>query len=311
MTTNKNIIEIKNLNLNFGNNQFSLKNVNFTIKQSAFHGFVGSNGAGKTTIIRTIIGLYQNYDGEIFVDESNIRNFNNKFKIGYVPEIAQFYKSVSVKQYIYEYGKLSNLNNQEITERLNKWEETLNLKDLLHKKAANLSSGQKKRVLLAQALISEPKIMILDEPASNLDPQSREELFNILKKLVVENGITVFISSHILDELNRFIDSVTIIEKGEILYSGTIAEYETQFSGSLSQKWILNTSDNQKAVELINKKIKNVQMVKDKIELRAENDEVQIVLSLLTKNKISILEFKESKVELIDLYFEKINKGGK
>lgn len=299
----ENIIKIENLNFSFGKDDFALKNVEFSIKKGSFHGFVGSNGAGKTTIIRTIIGLYPNYKGSIKINDNEIKTNKHKFLVGYVPETAQFYATISVKSYLNEFAQLSNISKDKLQQILANFEPILKLKEIEKRKAASLSSGQKKRVLLAQALICDPKILILDEPAANLDPKARDELFNILKKLVNENNLTVFISSHILDELNKYIDSVTIIEKGQIRFTGPL----TQEKESIT--WNINTNDNSKAYSLIKKTYK-AQVLKDKITVSCELDKLQKIIQLLIKNKISIFEISQIKQNLVDLYFNKVDSKG-
>ncbi|SYV97168.1 ABC-type multidrug-like transport system ATP-binding protein [Mycoplasmopsis edwardii] len=218
---NNNILEIKNLSKIYKNNkeQTGIFDLNFAVQKGSFHAFIGENGAGKTTTIKSIISSYINYDGEIILNGHNIKNEKSRASLGYIPENAIFPKEITVFEYLKYLGLLTGQNKKELENKINEMLKEFDIENLKNKKPYNFSSGQKKKILLIQALLNDPEIIILDEPAANLDPTGRYQLFSLLKKLN-EQGKTIFISSHILSEIDKYVDSLTLIHKGHIVYSG-------------------------------------------------------------------------------------------
>ncbi|PZV99947.1 ABC transporter ATP-binding protein [Metamycoplasma auris] len=214
------ILEVNNLKKLFGKTNRGINSISFSVTDGDFHAFIGENGAGKTTTIKTIIGAYINYEGNILISNIDIKNAESKSIIGYIPEVADFPKELSVYEYLYNLALLSNIKKKEIKERIYYYLKLFNIENLVNDRPYNFSSGQKKKILLIQALIHHPKLLILDEPAANLDPTARYELFSLLKKLNNEEKITIFISSHVLAEIDKYVNSVTLIHNGNILYNG-------------------------------------------------------------------------------------------
>ncbi|AZZ65370.1 ABC transporter ATP-binding protein [Metamycoplasma phocicerebrale] len=213
------ILEIINLKKIFPKTDRGIKGINFSVNKGDFHAFIGENGAGKTTTIKSIIGAYCRYDGSIIINNINVKNAEAKSIIGYVPEVAVFPKDFSVFDYLYNLSILSNIPKEEAKNKINEYLKKFGIFDLLKERPYTFSSGQKKKVLLIQALLHNPKLLILDEPAANLDPTARYELFSLLQKLNKE-GITIVISSHVLSEIDKYVNSVTLIHNGNILYTG-------------------------------------------------------------------------------------------
>ncbi|MGX9358253.1 ABC transporter ATP-binding protein [Mycoplasma sp. 128] len=213
------IIEVKSLSKSYDKQNYAIKELNFDILPGKFHVFIGSNGSGKTTTIKSIVGAYANYEGQILIGGLKNTQAEAKAKIAYMPENPNFPKELNLTKYIYSFGLLSGLSKNEAKKRAEEIIEKLNIKSFANKKPINFSSGEKRKALLAQCLISQPQLMIMDEPAANLDPESRRELFNILNGFVAQNR-SIFISTHELHEVNRFTNYVTIIDKGNIVYSG-------------------------------------------------------------------------------------------
>ncbi|MBN0919492.1 ABC transporter ATP-binding protein [[Mycoplasma] gypis] len=213
------IVEIKNLSKSYDKKSSAIKSLNFNIEDGKFHAFIGSNGSGKTTTIKSIVGAYANFNGEILIRGHSNQEAIAKKYISYMPENPNFPKELNLYKYIYSLGLLSGLNKKDIETKTNEILQTLKIDKYKNKKPLNFSSGEKRKALLAQCLISNPDLLIMDEPAANLDPQARQELFSILNSFV-QNGKSVFISTHELNEVNKFVNYVTIIEKGTIIYSG-------------------------------------------------------------------------------------------
>lgn len=214
------ILEVKNLSKIYNKkDNRGIQNLNFSVPRGSFHAFVGENGAGKTTTIKSIINSFSNWTGQILIDNKDNKTAESKEKIGYVPENALFPKEIKTIDYLLSFALLSGMDKAKAKEKIKDMLTRLDIIDLINKKPYSFSSGQKKKVLLIQALIHEPDLIILDEPAANLDPSARYELFKILEDLK-NQGKTIFISSHILSEIDKYIDSLTLIHDGQIVFNG-------------------------------------------------------------------------------------------
>lgn len=218
------LVEIKNVTKKYkGRSSPAINQISFKIYPGHFHVFIGANGAGKTTTIKSIIGAYSKYkmDGEILIKGLSNQKIESKKHIGYVPEAALFPKKMTTMDYLVSMASLSGYSYKDskilAKELLNK----INMTSFAKKRPNTFSSGQKKKILLAQALIHNPEILIMDEPAANLDPIARNELFEVLIKLQQE-GKAIFISSHILDEIGKYATYATILDGGKIVFDGII-----------------------------------------------------------------------------------------
>ncbi|MGZ9432409.1 ABC transporter ATP-binding protein [Mycoplasma sp. 613B] len=216
---NNNILEIKNLTKIYNKTNSGVNSITFNVEKGSFHAFIGENGAGKTTTIKSIIDAFSGYTGEILIDNIINTKEEAKSKIGYVPENTLFPKGLTTYEYLFYLAQLSKIPKNTAQKRIDLFLQKFKIEDLKNKKPYDFSSGQKKKILLIQALINEPELLILDEPAANLDPSARFELFSILKELNQE-GKTIFISSHILKEIDEFTTYVTLIHEGKIYYHG-------------------------------------------------------------------------------------------
>ncbi|MCD8528519.1 MAG: ABC transporter ATP-binding protein [Chitinophagales bacterium] len=210
------MIEIKNLTHEYDNFR-ALHNVNLTIKENEITAIVGPNGAGKTTLLSNICGLLKPTEGEIIIDGLNVYDNPRKIHqiIGYLPDLFGLYANLSVKQHL----QLA-LENHEIDKTLhNKYlEETLHLiglEDKINNQALELSRGMKQRLAIGQTIIWNPQYLILDEPASGLDPEARLNLSKLFIHLK-EKGISLIVSSHILAELEEYATDLVVIRNGNI-----------------------------------------------------------------------------------------------
>ena len=197
--------------------QPAVDKVSFNIRKGEFHVFIGANGAGKTTTIKAMVGAYAKYSGEILIDGHKNSTVAAKKRIGYVPEVAIFPKEFTTRNYLESMSIMSGLSKSEAKKFTTEKLIELNMLNLQNKKPTTFSSGQKKKILLAQAMVHNPDILIMDEPAANLDPLARAELFEILEKYKNE-GKSIFISSHILSEVGKYADTATILDGGKIVF---------------------------------------------------------------------------------------------
>lgn len=224
---NDSIIKIKNLSYMYEKDKKALDDINLEINKGSFHGLIGANGAGKSTLLKILIKALNIQSGEIYYKDYSINDKkNNNVIISYIPDESIFPAGLNVYEYIKnEVSVNRKISNIDLKKELNKWFEHFNLIDVIKKSPNNLSSGQKKKIELIRVILEEPEIIILDEPANFLDPQSRLFMFECLKWLT-EKGVTIIISSHVIHELNQYVDSATILDCGQIKFSGQTIEQD-------------------------------------------------------------------------------------
>ncbi|MBU3200445.1 ABC transporter ATP-binding protein [Clostridium estertheticum] len=205
------MIDIKNVSKKI-DDKYILKNVDLHVNKGSIFGIIGENGAGKTTLIKCLTGIYRVNEGSILIDgEEVFDNAKIKQKIGYVSDENQYFSSFKVKELLEFYKKAYNDFSKERFDELN-----IKFKIPLNRRIRELSKGMKMRTAILLNLSIKPDILILDEPTSGLDPVIKKEIMSIIVDEVASRGVTVFISSHHLDHIERICDSVAIIKNGEI-----------------------------------------------------------------------------------------------
>ncbi len=217
------IVSIQNFTKKYkGRNVPAVENISFNIYPGDFHAFIGANGAGKTTTI-AIIGAYSKnkFQGKITIGGKDNQTVAAKRLVGYIPENANFPKKMTTKNYLISMAMLAGYSGADAKAKCKEILTNLNMTQFEKKCPASFSSGQKKKILLAQALLNDPQILVMDEPAANLDPLAREDLFETLLNLQ-KQGKAIFISSHILDEIDKYATCATILDGGKIVYDGKL-----------------------------------------------------------------------------------------
>ena len=214
------MIEVKGLTKYYGR-LAAVKDVNFTVNSGEIVGFLGPNGAGKTTTMRILTCFSPPSDGEVKIDGLDIikDSFNIRKKIGYLPENVPLYDWMRVERYLYFVAKIKGISSKQIDVEVNKVEKALDIFQVKHRIIKSLSKGFRQRVGLAQALIGDPPILILDEPTIGLDPRQIREIRQLIKGF--SKNETVILSTHILPEVSQVCDRVMIINKGTIIAEDT------------------------------------------------------------------------------------------
>ena len=240
-----NAIEIKNLTKVYGKNR-GIQDINISVKEGEIYGFIGPNGAGKSTTIKTLLNFIYPTSGEALIFGMDSVKESEKIKeyVGYVPSEVGYYDDVKVKDIIKYAQSFYPKSNKEYVDRIcNELELDMN------KKMGELSLGNKKKVAIAQSLINNPKLLILDEPTNGLDPLMQKKLFNILIE-EKEKGNTVFLSSHNLVEVQNLCDRVCVIKEGKIVDIIEIEKSKTELklkvtlsSSDITDDIVLNLSD--------------------------------------------------------------------
>ena len=215
-----NIITIDNVCKNYKSKK-ALDNVSLSIKQGELFGLLGVNGAGKTTLIKILCGLTRKTSGTITINNFNLDKEIDKIKeiIDISPQETSVANNLTVKENLEFFANIYNNND---VKTINEIIDIFNLNEVLNQRAKTLSGGYKRRLSIAIALISKPKILFLDEPTLGLDVFARRELWNIIKKL--QKNITIILTSHYLEEIENLCDRVAILSNGKLLKTGTIEE---------------------------------------------------------------------------------------
>jgi len=225
-----NAIEIKNLTKVYikkrliRNKKFlAVDNLSFDVAEGEIFGFLGSNGSGKTTTIKTLLGLLHPSAGECFIFADKVPSLASLSKIGYLPEIPYLYKYLTAKEILSLYGSVSGISENVLKNRIDEVLEIVKLKTEKDTRLGEFSKGMLQRVGVAQALIHKPQLLILDEPFTGLDPIGLKDMRDIILSLRKE-GKTVFFSSHIISEAEKICNRVAIIYKGKLLRVVKISE---------------------------------------------------------------------------------------
>ena len=227
----KNIIEIKNLSKNYGEIK-AVTDLSFCVKEGELFAFLGVNGAGKSTVINIMCSQLTKDKGEILIDglslDENVDEI--KTKLGVVFQNSYLDNPLTVYDNLESRAALYGLVGEAFQKRLTELVELLDFKDLLNRKLKNLSGGQKRRIDIARSLLHKPKILILDEPTTGLDPQTRKKIWNVISTLRKNENMTVFLTTHYMEEASDA-DYVVIIDQGQVCAKGTPLELKNAYTG--------------------------------------------------------------------------------
>lgn len=214
------IITVNNL-VKFYKDKKALDGVSLTVKGGELFGLLGVNGAGKTTLIKILVGLSKKSSGSVIIDGKNLDEKIDEIKeiIDISPQETSVANNLTVRENLEFFARVYGKDNEEL---IQKTVGIFHLEEVLNQKARTLSGGYKRRLSIAIALISQPKILFLDEPTLGLDVFARRELWNIIKKL--KNEVTIILTSHYLEEIEHLCDRVAILSKGKLLITGKIDE---------------------------------------------------------------------------------------
>ncbi|UKI52417.1 MAG: ABC transporter ATP-binding protein [Clostridium sp.] len=289
----KNIIEIKNLDKSF-QDVHAVDDLSFVVKEGELFAFLGVNGAGKSTTISIMCGTLSKDGGEVIIDGMNVDNDMKSItkEIGVVYQTSALDAKLSVKDNLTSRASLYGITGKAAKERIAALSEMLDFKELLPRTFEKLSGGQKRRVDVARALIHNPKILILDEPTTGLDPEARKLLWNVVTNLRKSRNMTVFLTTHYMEEAADA-DYVVILDKGKIAAEGTPLSLKNEYTGDFVT--IYNAEEEKvKTLGLPYEKIRDAfrVSVKDTAEAR----------DLIIKNPALFTDFEITKGKMDDVF---------
>ena len=305
------MLEITNLVKHYGN-FCAVDHLNLTIEAGSIFGFVGPNGAGKTTTMKIVSGLLTATSGQVVMGGTDVTREPRALreKIGYMPDFFGVYDNLKVDEYMDFYAGTYAIPYGKRGEIINNLLELVDLEDKKDVYVDVLSRGMKQRLCLARSLIHDPEILVLDEPASGLDPRARVEMKEVLKQLKTL-GKTIIISSHILPELAEMCTTVGIINQGKLVAQGTV----TEIKRSLTQKRVIHLKPLEKLNELtalllekadVSNIVENTEDIA--FGFAGEDDALAALLAEIVAKGIPVVTFKEKEGNLEDIFMQ-LTKG--
>jgi len=228
-----NILELQNLRKYFAN-QKAVDDISFQIKEGSIFGLLGPNGAGKTTLLRMITGIFYPDEGHIIFNGRKFDPINDIRYIGYMPEEKGLYKKMKIGEQALYLGRLKGLSKAEAMQKVKAWFEKFEMQSWWNKKVEDLSKGMQQKLQFVTTVLHEPKLIILDEPFSGLDPVNanliKEEIYALAKK-----GCTIIFSTHRMGEVEEICDQIVLINKGKKILDGTVKEIKNQYKENIFQ----------------------------------------------------------------------------
>ncbi len=275
----------KSFKYNFWEKEFkALDNVSFSINEGELVGFLGANGAGKTTLIKILMDFSRQDSGQVVFSKSLGETSNQiRASLGYLPEKAYLYQHLTGREFLEYTGGLNGIKKDELHRLINSWGERMQISYALDRRIHGYSKGMQQRLGFISSLIHRPKVLILDEPLSGLDPLGRRDFKNILKELNNE-GITIFFSSHIVPDVEEICQKVIFIEKGKLIYEGSIDEL------------VLKNSNDQYKIKFIeNEKMESI--------IVHEKEKHETLLKLVEEG-VNIIEIEKEKPSLEEIIYK-------
>lgn len=311
MENGKNIVEVKELTKFYGRN-LAIEGISFTVKEGEILGFLGLNGAGKSTTLKILSCFLSPTSGTAFIAGNEI--FENhveiKKKIGYLPQEMPLYLEMTVEDYLNFCCQIKGYPAKETKSRIDKVSKETGIENVRHRIIGTLSHGYQKRVGIAQAMVHNPPILILDEPFSGLDPVQVVEMRTFLRSL--KGNHTIIVSSHMLSEIHHTCDRILVIHEGKIIASDTEEKLSDNLSGSIRLD-IEITGEKEKLVKLIKNTdyiINTSEILEDQGKLRftitfeADKDHRSEFAKALVKKDFGLLKFVKARNELEEIFIQ-------
>lgn len=296
----RNIIEVKDLHKSFKEIK-AVNGISFKVKEGEFFSFLGLNGAGKSTTINILCGDLQKDLGQVFINGVDIENNLSDIKqiLGVVYQNSILDKVLTVKENLEYRGALYNLNKQQMEERFNELDQLLNIKEIFNRPVGKLSGGQKRRSDIARALLHKPKILILDEPTTGLDPQTRQIVWNAINKLRQQENVTVFLTTHYMEEVENA-DYIVILDNGEVVAEGTPLQLKNKYTGDFIRIYNID----EEAVKKM-----NVNYIKNSKCFVIEVKNSQEATQLITKHPEIFVDYEVIKGKMDDVFLSATGKN--
>ena len=293
------MLRITGLHKRFGDKEV-LRGLDLSVPEHSIYGFIGKNGSGKTTTMKTVLGLLKADSGDIIVNGEKVvygQTDTNRY-IGYLPDVPEFYSFMTAKEYLRFCGEITGMSRADIEERTRELLTLVGLADETHR-MKGFSRGMKQRLGIAQALLSRPKLLICDEPTSALDPIGRKEILDIL--LAIKDQTTVLFSTHILSDVERICTDVAFLKDGVVNIQGKLSDIKT---GYRSNEYVIETDNDSDTVILLNTfpEVKGID--RNKVIFSENKYSASEILRFVADHRISLLKVERLEPSLEDLFME-------
>lgn len=295
----KAIVQIKSLSKVIKSKKI-VSDLSFDIYEGEVFGFLGPNGAGKTTTIRMMVGLMNISEGDVIIDGHSIKsNFEEAIKnVGAIVENPELYKFLSGYDNLMQYARMANgITKEKIDEVV----ELVGLTGAIRQKVKTYSLGMRQRLGLAQCLLHDPKVLILDEPTNGLDPAGIREMRDYLQLLTKKKGMAIIVSSHLLSEMEMMCDRIGIIQQGKLIDVQTVRE----LTNEEVQTYSFEVNDVEAAQKILSNH--KVQLVEGECHIELAREDVPNIIELLVENRIRIYGFKANSKTLEERFLEMTN----
>ncbi len=294
------VLEIKNVSKSFGRTKI-IDNLTFSVNSGEIFGFLGPNGAGKTTTMKMVLGLIPFSDGDICINGYSIKKDFEKAmqNVGGIVENPDLYEYMTGYENLKLVARIYKVDKKRIDEIV----DIVGLKEKIKLKVKKYSLGMKQRMSVALALIRNPKLLVLDEPTNGLDPVAIHELRDLLKDLAHNRGVCVFVSSHLLSEVELMCDRVGILDKGRLIKIEdlkNIIEIKDKNDNEAIYKII--TNDNKRAKDILVNNGYSVKDEKEALEVSIKKDKIDSLINIMLSNGITVYEFSIKKATLEEEY---------
>lgn len=305
-------VSVNNLRRYYPNGVRAVDDISFSIAEGMVYGFVGPNGAGKTTTMRIMATLDEPSGGDVTIDGVSVveQPERARARVGFVPDTLPEHKDITIHEYLDFFARANGLKGKHRREVVEGVESFTGVTPLREKHLNHLSKGMKQRVSLARALLHDPELLIMDEPAAGLDPNARIELRALIRTLA-ESGKSIFISSHILDELSEICDGVVIIEQGQLVRAGTMDQVLAREDAlrTIRIRAMGDVEDLYRAL-LEMPHISEHQLQDQEVLVAAPADDAACadILRLLVQGGHQVVDFHQQKGDLTDV-FRKVTRG--
>ena len=293
------MLRITGLHKRFGDKEV-LRGLDLSVPEHSIYGFIGKNGSGKTTTMKTVLGLLKADSGDIIVNGEKVvygQTDTNRY-IGYLPDVPEFYSFMTAKEYLRFCGEITGMSRADIEERTKELLTLVGLADETHR-IKGFSRGMKQRLGIAQALLSRPKLLVCDEPTSALDPVGRKEILDIL--LAIKDQTTVLFSTHILSDVERICTDVAFLKDGVVDIGGKLSDIKT---GYRSNEYMIETENDSDTVILLNAFPEAKEIDRNKMTFSENKYSASEVLGFVANHRISLLKVERLEPSLEDLFME-------
>tara|TARA_B100001750_G_scaffold192292_1_gene162979 strand:+ start:6916 stop:7905 length:990 start_codon:yes stop_codon:yes gene_type:complete len=301
------IVQVENLSKVFNKDIVAVDNVTFHVKEGEIFGFLGPNGAGKTTTIKILTTLLQPTNGQVNIATFDVKKNPDAVRssIGVVPQALTLDDDLKGITNLLLSAKLYHVPDKIAKERANELLELVGLKDAATRDVSTYSGGMRKRLELIIGLIHNPKVLFLDEPTLGLDIQTRSVIWDYLKKLNKENGLTIFITTHYLEEADLLCDRIAIIDQGKVLVEDTPSKLKEKLGGDTIEIQVDNAV---KAKKLISEfsSVEKIDMIEEKLRIKTDkgNEVLPSILEICKGNNINVKAVALSKPSLDEVFLE-------